>query len=288
MEEQTRTSIRRVKSPEELEVERLLEEIEARKERIAELELELETLKQELGSFQAEIDRRLGPLYVELDRLALRRRRYQARIERLKRQGKGANPSAIEEEISRQFQKEWEDLNQKEKHAKAAGQQPEPEIRSEEEEAELKRIYRKLAKRFHPDLAESESERERNLRIMTEINRAYAEKDLDRLRLLEAREYPEGERVDEPIGEKLVRLIRRRHELDQAIKRIEGEIAGLCASETYNLMQRAREEAERGKDLISEWETELGDEILRARGELAKVIDQFKEVVVEVFWGPLD
>ncbi len=287
MEEKTGRSLRRLKSPEELEVEKLQKEIEDRKERIVELELEIETLKRDLASFQAEVDRRLGPLYVELDRLALRRRRYEARIERLKKykkQGRKLNPETIEKEIDEQFQKEWEELREKQRRAEASAQQA-PEPLSLDEKEELQRVYRKLVRRFHPDLAESEAERERNHRIMIEINQAYAEGDLHRLKLLEAKEFPEEAPLNETVGEKLVRLIRRRYELDQAIGRLEGKREELRASKTYQLMQRVKEEAEQGNDLFAEWEGELEEEIARAREELAEVIQNFKDRVVEVFWG---
>ena len=121
-----------------------------------------------------------------------------------------------------------------------------------------------------------------------EINQAYAEKDLERLRRLEATQYPEPEDIKESIGEKLVRLIRRRHELDQIIARLQAEIAELEKSETYTLMQQAKQEADSGKPMTSVWESELKEEIAKAQARLDAVIAQFKDVVVEAFWGPLD
>lgn len=286
--ESTATDIRRIKSPEELEVERLLEESEERKQRIADLELELETLKQELARFQAEIDCKLGPLYTELDRLNVRREQYQTRIERLRRLGRQANPQVIEEQLAAEFQKRWSEIRDNEERVRnAQAPLPHPSL-SHEEEEELKGLYRRLAKRFHPDLAETEAERARNEQIMMEINRAYGEKDLERLRRTEATKYPEPEQITESIGEKLVRLIRRRHILDQVIAGLEAQIRQLQASESYKLMQQVKEGTRGGKDLISVWESELKAEIAKAESDLESVIGQFKDLVVEIFWGPLD
>ncbi len=55
----------------------------------------------------------------------------------------------------------------------------------EEETAELKRRYRDLARRFHPDLADSSDERAMRQEIMLRINHAWQCQDLEALRALE-------------------------------------------------------------------------------------------------------
>lgn len=55
----------------------------------------------------------------------------------------------------------------------------------EAETAELKRRYRDLARRFHPDLAESGDERAMRQEIMLRINHAWQCQDLEALRALE-------------------------------------------------------------------------------------------------------
>lgn len=49
----------------------------------------------------------------------------------------------------------------------------------------LKKLYRKLARQYHPDLAQNPDERERRTRIMSLINQAYQEEDFDSLEALE-------------------------------------------------------------------------------------------------------
>ena len=51
-------------------------------------------------------------------------------------------------------------------------------------QAELKALYRKLARRYHPDLARSDTERILNTEQMTIINQAYTTGDLQALRKL--------------------------------------------------------------------------------------------------------
>jgi hypothetical protein len=50
--------------------------------------------------------------------------------------------------------------------------------------AELKKLYRELARRFHPDLARTEEERWRSESIMQRINAAFQAKDLVALQRL--------------------------------------------------------------------------------------------------------
>jgi hypothetical protein len=53
-------------------------------------------------------------------------------------------------------------------------------------------------------------------------------------------------------------------------------------------MQQVKEGTRNGKDLISDWESELKAELAKAESDLESVIGQFKDLVIETFWGPLD
>jgi DnaJ-class molecular chaperone len=49
---------------------------------------------------------------------------------------------------------------------------------------DLKRLYREIAKRIHPDLATDDAERAKRNQLMAEVNRAYADGDEARLRAI--------------------------------------------------------------------------------------------------------
>jgi hypothetical protein len=55
----------------------------------------------------------------------------------------------------------------------------------EDRDSKLKHLYRSLARRFHPDLAPNETDRDRRNRIMAQINKAYQEGDMEMLESLE-------------------------------------------------------------------------------------------------------
>ncbi len=180
------TEVVRKLSPEELDIEKKLIEIEGKKTRIAELELSLVSLRLDLGRFEPEYNERVGSLYVELDRLELQIDECIARI-RLVRQ-KGGSASEIEEVINKQFGERRTKASFYERQAgefrEEYEKQKSQKTSNDEEESELKALYRRLAKIYHPDLADSEEERTYHQEIMAEINKAYAEKDLAKLRAM--------------------------------------------------------------------------------------------------------
>jgi hypothetical protein len=59
--------------------------------------------------------------------------------------------------------------------------------------AELKALYRTAARRFHPDLAEDDADRERRTELMARVNAAYGARDADVLRhILDSPDVDEG------------------------------------------------------------------------------------------------
>jgi hypothetical protein len=87
---------------------------------------------------------------------------------------------------------------------------------NEDRDSKLKRLYRSLARRFHPDLAPDAKDRERRNRIMAQINAAYQEGDLDLLESLdEATPQDKQLVVDEFVPMAVVMLQRLQREYDE-------------------------------------------------------------------------
>lgn len=91
-------AIIRTQSPEDREYERYVNEIDVRKRRVAELQTELELLKEELARFEAEYHVRVGTLFVELDRIRLSISEYEFRIARLQ-----ADPHITSDELEQEL-----------------------------------------------------------------------------------------------------------------------------------------------------------------------------------------
>jgi len=108
----------------------------------------------------------------------------------------------------------------------------------------LKKLYREVAKRIHPDLATDESERQRRHELMTEANRAFAEGDAARLEaiLRDWESSPESVKGEGP-GAELVRVIRKIAQVEDRLKAIDAEIARLEESDLYRRLAQSASSA---------------------------------------------
>jgi hypothetical protein len=280
----TRAGLVIAKTPEEIEIEERLFEIEQKRQRVALLGQEIEELKQALGRFQVEYNARVGRLYVELDKLELLIQEYRLRIQLIVDRGREVRLQEIKDEVKRRFTARWQEARQTERETSEASeayerQKAEPKLDGETAQ-ELKRLYRELAKRFHPDLAETEEERQENSEIMAEINEAYAQRDLDKLREIVERE---GERLrsvpGETPAEKLARLIRESHRLDSVIQSLQGELKELKRSPTGEMMQKVEKARGDGQDILAELTKSLEQQIRRKREELGSLVQRYADLV---------
>ncbi len=255
-------------------------EVEAKKDRIAELELTLESIRLELGRFELEYHARVGRLYAALDRLELQVDEYRARI-RLIRERRAAG-SEIEERLNEEFGErrartsfyERQAHEYQEEHDRQASK---PSL-SDEEERELKALYRKLAKLYHPDLASSEEERAEHEKIMAAINKAYAAKDLEELRAIERTAAEKKTRGEESIPEKLVRLIRLSYDLDKTIDNLLQQLEAIKESPTFKLKETVEQGAAQGRNILQEIEDDLHGKIGDREAELHAVMQEFQDL----------
>ena len=111
---------------------------------------------------------------------------------------------------------------------------------------DLKKIFRNLARTIHPDLALDEPARWRRHSLMAEANRAYAERDEDRLRLiLHAWERsPDAVLGDDPEADE-ERLRRRIAAIEDRLLELGREFADLESSAIAQLSARSTMPARR-------------------------------------------
>lgn len=269
----------RQQSPEEREYAKYLAEIERRKQLAAALQEELTTIRLELGRFEAEYHAVVGSLFLELDRLRLAIRAYEDKITRLERDPR-ADPATVEREVEETLHAEREDIHQQAQENRRyeeafQREQARPQLPANEE-TELHRLYRDLAKRFHPDLARTEEERQRRQPLMQRVNAAMRERDLATMRVL----LSEAEVTDlafeaRSVGEKLVWAIREIARLDAVIAGLTADLAALRSSESYVLWQREQG----GEQVIAKLADDLRGEIAEANDRLAAVISAYRHLV---------
>jgi len=136
--------------------------------------------------------------------------------------------------------------------------------------ADLKRIFRQLAKTIHPDLALDGPARYRRHSLMAEANRAYAERDEDRLRLILSK----WERGDTHGGDDLDSVPRRIAALEERRQAMDAELADLKTSAIWRLNAKMEEARLQGWDLFAEMLREVDREIRRATARLARLRKQ--------------
>lgn len=133
-----------------------------------------------------------------------------------------------------------------------------PQELDEDEGAELKKLYRLLARRFHPDLALDEADREYRTQLMMAINAAYTAHDLEKLRqlALEPDSVHELELADSDqlLAEALLRELDR---CRRRLKEIEEEMARLEKHNSAKLMKQAEQAEANGRS----WEDEILDQL---------------------------
>jgi len=136
----------------------------------------------------------------------------------------------------------------------------------------LKKMFRELAKTIHPDLALDEPARCRRHSLMAEANRAYAERDEDRLRLiLRAWERSPEAVIGDDAEADQQRVLRRCGEIEARLIAIDADIAELRASAIARLKQRIDDARSQGWDLFEEMVLQVKREIRRAKARLAKL-----------------
>ncbi len=145
-----------------------------------------------------------------------------------------------------------------------------------DQDAELKQLYRQLARRFHPDFGLDADDRSFRTGMMMEINAAYAASDLQRLQELALEPDPQpGQFSDQDMADALLRewqrCKRRMAEIEQELRRLEEHPSA-------ELMRRAQEADAAGRDLLDELAGELRERIaskMVRRDVLQDEIDSF-------------
>ncbi|MBO0856986.1 MAG: J domain-containing protein [Chloracidobacterium sp.] len=133
----------------------------------------------------------------------------------------------------------------------------------------LKKLYREVARKFHPDLSSCPQERQHRHQLMVEINRAYETGAEDRLQeLLEAGAGLESVEIGGSMSAEIILLVRRAAEAKQRLAEIEAEIEEIAASETYKLKQRVENAETIGVDLFADLIGQVDRQIKKAGARL--------------------
>jgi hypothetical protein len=133
----------------------------------------------------------------------------------------------------------------------------------------LKKLYREVARKFHPDLTSCSQERMHRNQLMVEANRAYEAGAEAKLReLLEAGESLAAASSEQAMPAEMILLLRRIAEVKEKLVAMESDIAEITSSELYRLKLRVDQADQLGVDLFTDLLAQVDRQILKAENRL--------------------
>lgn len=136
----------------------------------------------------------------------------------------------------------------------------------------LKKLYREVAKRIHPDLATDEAERLHRQELMAEVNQAYEDGDEEGLRNILHKWESNPEAVKgQDIGSELIRVLRRISQSRNRLKTIEEELLAVQQTELHQLRDQVTQAEKLGRDLLERMVTQLNEQIAVANQQLEEI-----------------
>jgi predicted nucleic acid-binding Zn-ribbon protein len=247
-------------SSDDPELEALRAALTKRQEEAAALEHELFDLQR----FTAEVEAYLLPLQRRLE--ALRAEIAEARRRAARRGQWGARADSEDIPEARFY------FDRSAPQAEAPpSPSPPPPAPEPPDEADIKALYRALAKRFHPDLTNDPEEKEWRQQRMAKVNAAYDARDLKALQALAAEpDRPPGAQP-KTRADLLAEMQAEIERLNDVIANLERQLDELSRSPAVQLKLDASLARQSGYNLLGQIAAQLETEIANAEAELASL-----------------
>jgi hypothetical protein len=225
-----------------------------------------------VNAFEFEVEARVGHLWDKLATLEAEIQEYDDRIQMMRsKQVFGRGYLAAD----RQYRRAWQ-------APPTSAPTPPPQPLSPASEEQFKRLYRQLARRFHPDLAVDEADRARRTDKMAAVNDAYAARSLAELEAL-AKEpdlliragragpgQTDAQRV-QALQDALAGCHRR-------LQEIENQMRSVAWRPSVQLSMEVKLARHRGRDLLGEMAAKLEHKIARKTVERDMLKAQFDQL----------
>jgi chromosome segregation ATPase len=252
---------------------RLRAELAQAQDDLIDAETELADQMADIRAFEAEFEARVGFLMTQLASLEAEVNDYLDRIKQRRNESVfGSQYRSADEQYRRTWQQPPPSTT------------PPPPPPSADEKTRLKKLYRQLARRFHPDLATNEADRRHRTEKMSAINDAYAARSLTELLVFaaeletvgavaESAEAPGQTEAD--MVQALEKEIRRcRHRIQE----IDLEMQTLHNRTSVELALERKMAQRNGRDLLAEIAADLERKIARKTAERDMIKSQFNNL----------
>jgi predicted RNase H-like nuclease (RuvC/YqgF family) len=247
-----------------------LKALMTRQEReVTRLQGEINNLETDLEKFHSEYEQVVGTMQRQVDAA-------KEELDNLEREimARGQNFSPLRDfqtylpehfiPVEEQYHEVW--IEGRKRGAKIRAQ-PKREAYEGSEKQQIKKLFRDLAQRYHPDLAIDENDRERRTEAMALINEANSEHDLDAMKAI----HELGEKVDVSLSLTALKLRRYKqmsNELDGRINALRAEHEALLHSDIMQMKTDANLARQRGRNLLREMAADLEQEYRQARTKM--------------------
>ncbi len=256
------SSVVQILSPQAEALHARRREMVALRQSLAEKELELSTVKAELHIFERRYQSVVGPMYAELDQVRAQvlglASRFYPKAKNFREEAESASEQA------REFQQENQDI-----------EKPTEEFKPPEN---LKKLFRQVAKKIHPDLASSAMEREHRHELMAKLNHAYDRLDEEAIRSVLIEWEAEGPFQETyELGEQLVRVVSQISQVRKRMNVILNELEDLTLTEMYQLKLNIESAKCEGHDLLQEIADDIEAKIKKAKSKIRDLAYEFIE-----------
>jgi len=257
-------------------VKRLRLQLEKVHQALIDAEAELADQKADIEAFEFEFAAHVGQLLDQLASVEAQVNHYLARIQQMRDE---TQFGAGYESVDRQFERTWRTPPEND----AAPPKPRPPATPNE--AQIKKVYRRLARAFHPDMAQNDADRAYRTRMMAAINDAYAARSMAELMAIERelagrqaaqvtsdpRDALSDADMISALQNEIKRCRRRLQEIDLEMKNLHNRPMVDLALEV-KLAQKD------GRNLLQEMSAELERKIARKTVELEMLRSQFADL----------
>jgi hypothetical protein len=249
--------------------ERLQRAIHKKKKMLEEVAMKCEELQVELDIVQHEYNTRIGSLLLKDNQLDLEIIQYR-NVKSLMEQGMSYGEAMREIEdcfysdILR-MQKEQETIEFEKEMLNNRHEV------SEDVQGEIKQLWKELIRKFHPDLVSNMQEKMKREEIMKKINKAYAENDIDALRLFYANVH-----VDDFQGSSIEVLEAILVDTENMIISLKEKYKELKQSQWFGWKDKLAKAKKTGEDIFKDFEKSLLNSIVRK----IEILRELKDKVV--------
>jgi hypothetical protein len=239
-------------------------------EELAAVEVQLSKQQNEIRAIERRIRFRLGRSIDRLAELEEQIAQYQQEIQQLR------IPGAFEAgylPVEEQYRRTWRRTADNDIYSGAEPLNP-------ADEKQIKRLYRTLARRFHPDLAADKSEQDDRTKKMAALNEAYASGSLvEMIALSGISKGAVGHDHEQTDAEIALVLEKELARIQRKILFVRNEIDNLHNNPVVQLSLDIKLARRKGRDLLEEMSLDLDQRIIRAtskRDELKASLDRMR------------